>query len=192
MRTTDSDIIIRVKNLKKYYPVKRGLLYRTADWIKAVDDVTLSITRGRTLGLVGESGCGKTTLGRTIIRLLKPESGEIYFKGEEISKTVQSRLRPLRQYMQIVFQDPFSSLDPRYPVGRSVSEGLSVFKRLKRREVMARLQNLFQTVGLPAESINRYPHEFSGGQRQRIGIARALAPDPEFIILDEPISSLDI
>jgi len=187
-----NSVLVKVDSLKKYYPVKRGLLYRVVGWIKAVDGVSLKIEKGKTLGLVGESGCGKTTLGRSILRLLKPDSGKVFFREREITGLSAGQMRRLREDMQIVFQDPFGSLDPRFTVSRIVGEGLRVFKPLSRREIEEKVRGLLETVGLPDNAINRYPHEFSGGQRQRIGIARAISLDPSFLVLDEPVSSLDV
>jgi oligopeptide/dipeptide ABC transporter ATP-binding protein len=185
-------ILLKINSLKKYYPVKRGLLYKIVGWIKAVDEVTLKVDRGKTLGLVGESGCGKTTLARTILRLIQPDGGKIFFKGKEITHLSQRQMRKMRQDMQIVFQDPFDSLDPRFTVGRILAEGLKIFRVLGAREMGGRIRELLQMVNLPIDAINRYPHEFSGGQRQRIGIARAISLNPSFLVLDEPVSSLDV
>jgi len=186
------DSVVSIKSLKKYFPIKRGLLSRTVGWVKACDGVSLEIKRGQTMGLVGESGCGKTTLGRSILRLLEPDSGEIFFEGQEITRLPQAQMRGLRQKMQIVFQDPFSSLNPRFTVSRIVSEGLLVFRTLSADQLKQRVVELLDLVGLSADVVNRYPHEFSGGQRQRIGIARAISLNPAFLVLDEPISSLDV
>lgn len=186
------DVLLKVNSLKKYFPVKRGLLYRIVGWIRAVDEVSLEIEKAKTLGLVGESGCGKTTLGRSILRLIEPDSGEIFFKGRQITHISTRLMRRLREDMQIVFQDPFGSLDPRFTVSRIVGEGLRIFKKSRGREVKERVRELLEVVGLPSDAINRYPHEFSGGQRQRIGIARAISLDSSFLVLDEPVSSLDV
>ncbi|UCB56648.1 MAG: ABC transporter ATP-binding protein [Candidatus Omnitrophota bacterium] len=186
------DVLLKVNSLKKYFPVKRGLLYRIVGWIRAVDGVSLEIEKAKTLGLVGESGCGKTTLGRSILRLIEPDSGEIFFKDKQITHISTRSMRRLREDMQIVFQDPFGSLDPRFTVSRIVGEGLRIFKKLRGREVKERIRELLEVVGLGGDAINRYPHEFSGGQRQRIGIARAISLDSSFLVLDEPVSSLDV
>lgn len=182
-----NEVLIEVKNLKKYFPVKMGLGKKA--YIKAVDDVSFFIKKGETLGLVGESGCGKSTTGRTIIRLYEPTSGQIIFKGEDITK---KDMLPYRKHMQMIFQDPYASLNPRMTVGDIIGEPLEIHNIAKGNEKKERVQELLRLVGLSSEHANRYPHEFSGGQRQRIGIARALAVEPEFIICDEPISALDV
>jgi peptide/nickel transport system ATP-binding protein len=185
--------LVELENLKVYFPIKSGLvLDRHVGDIKAVDDVTLEIKRGETLGLVGESGCGKSTIGRAILRLYKPTAGRITFDGEDITERGEGELRSMRRRMQIIFQDPFSSLNPRHSVGRIVGEPIRVHGLSGRRGVPARVRELLETVGLPADAAGRYPHEFSGGQRQRIGIARALAVNPDFIVADEPVSALDV
>jgi len=184
--------LLNVNGLKKYFPVRRGLLYKVAAWIKAVDGVSLEIEKGQTLGVVGESGCGKTTLGRLILRLLEADEGEIFFKGKEIGRISERRMRQLRQDMQVVFQDPFGSLDPRFTVSRIVGEGLRIFKGLNKRKLDEKVKESLEIVGLSGNAANRYPHEFSGGQRQRIGIARAISLEPAFLVLDEPVSSLDV
>jgi len=185
--------VLEVKNLKKHFPIKKGLLRRTAGYVYAVDGVTLAIRAGETLGLVGESGCGKSTVGRTILRLLEPTAGEIRINGTDITHLDKSALRPYRRQMQIIFQDPFSSLDPRMSAGDIVGEPLRVHgvgrNGKERRE---RVADIFRRVGLRAEHVDNYPHQFSGGQRQRIGIARALALEPSLIIGDEPVSALDV
>ena len=185
--------LVELDDLKVYFPIKSGLvLDRHVGDIKAVDGVSLSIERGETLGLVGESGCGKSTVGRAILRLYEPSDGRIIFDGQDITKLSESELRPLRRRMQMVFQDPYSSLNPRHSVGRMVSEPMRVHGLGGRRSTNARVRELLQTVGLPADAASRYPHEFSGGQRQRIGLARSLAMNPDFIVADEPVSALDV
>jgi oligopeptide/dipeptide ABC transporter ATP-binding protein len=184
--------LLRVIKLKKYFPVRRGLLQRVIGHIKAVDDVSLNLQRGETLGLVGESGCGKSTLGRTVLRLVEPSSGQIEFEGLDITRLPHRRLKALRKDMQMIFQDPIGSLDPRMTVADIVSEGLLVhgMRRHSDREETAR--EMLERVGLRREHADRFPHEFSGGQRQRIGIARALALSPKLIVADEPVSALDV
>lgn len=181
--------LVEVQNLKKYFQVKGGT-QKTGKYVRAVEDVTLTIHKGETLGLVGESGCGKTTLGRTIIRLYDPTSGTIRYQGKDITR---ANMLPYRRKMQIIFQDPAASLDPRMTVGEIVGEALDIHKLTASKEERgARIAELLSQVGLNSEQANRYPHEFSGGQQQRIGIARALAVQPEFIVCDEPISALDV
>lgn len=183
----NNDNLIEVKNLKKYFSVKSG--FNTA-CVKAVDDVSLFIKKGETLGLVGESGCGKTTFGRTLLRLYEPTSGQILYNGQDITKI---DMHPLRRKMQIIFQDPYASLNPRMTVGDIIGEPLDIHKMYTtRKERQEKIYSLLETVGLNREHANRFPHEFSGGQRQRIGIARALAVEPEFIVCDEPVSALDV
>jgi oligopeptide/dipeptide ABC transporter ATP-binding protein len=177
----------------KYFPVKSGLFSRTNKFVHAVDGVTLKVRRGETMGLVGESGCGKSTLGRLFLRLIEPTFGRIIYDGEDITPISQANLRPLRRRMQIIFQDPYSSLNPRMTVREIVGEAIRIHKLAKtRKDEEARVAELLEKVGMRAEAMNRYPHEFSGGQRQRIGIARALAVQPDFIVCDEPISALDV
>jgi peptide/nickel transport system ATP-binding protein len=185
--------LVTLENLRVWFPIKSGLvLDRHVGDIRAVDDVSLEIKRGETLGLVGESGCGKSTVGRTILRLYRPTSGRIVFDGRDISKLREGELRPLRRRMQMVFQDPFASLNPRHSVGRIVGEPLRTHGLATKREAATRVRELLRIVGLPTDSAGRYPHEFSGGQRQRIGLARALAVNPEFVVADEPVSALDV
>ena len=185
--------ILEVKHLKKYFPLKKGKFKDGDPCVKAVDDITFDLYEGETLGLVGESGCGKSTLGRTIIRLYEPTSGEVIFEGEDIAKKSRKEMRKLREEMQFIFQDPYSSLNPRMTVFNIIAEPLIAHGKFKRGpELDAYVKNLMDRCGLPSYYCYRYPHQFSGGQRQRIGIARSLALDPSFIICDEPVSALDV
>ena len=184
--------LVEVKDLKKFFPVRASFLSRTKTFVQAVAGVNLTIRSGETLGLVGESGCGKSTLGRLILRLEEPTEGHIFFEGEDITQYDSGRLRQLRRQMQIIFQDPYSSLNPRKTIGSIIEEPLIIHKIGTRKERQEKVLNLIQVVGLRPEHINRYPHEFSGGQRQRIGIARAQALNPKLIIADEPVSALDV
>jgi len=184
--------LLEIRNLKKHFPVGEGFFSRGKGAVKAVDGVNLSINEGETLGLVGESGCGKSTLGRTILRLIEPTSGEINFLGKNLLALSQRELRNTRREMQIIFQDPYASLNPRMRVGDIVGEGLEIHKLAKGKAKRERVMELLHQVGLRIDHYDRYPHEFSGGQRQRIGIARALAVNPKFIVCDEPVSSLDV
>ncbi|MCB0104285.1 MAG: ABC transporter ATP-binding protein [Caldilineaceae bacterium] len=184
--------ILSVQNLKTYFPIRTGVLQRVVAHVKAVDDVSFSIREGETFGLVGESGCGKTTVSRTILRLQEATDGAVFFDGEDVFAKRGSDLKALRRHMQIVFQDPYSSLDPRMPVGDIIAEGLQIHGVSSRRERLETVQAMLEKVGLNPYHAHRYPHEFSGGQRQRIGIARALALEPRFIICDEPVSALDV
>jgi oligopeptide transport system ATP-binding protein len=184
--------LLEVENLKKHFPVRRGILSRTAGQIKAVDGVSFSLKRGETLGLVGESGCGKTTVGRCLLRLIEPSAGTIAFNGQNLLALNRSELIALRASLQIIFQDPFSSLNPRMRVGDIIAEPIRNHLKASRAEIRSRVLYLLERVGLHPEHMNRYPHEFSGGQRQRIGIARALALNPLVIVCDEPVSALDV
>ncbi|MDP7421205.1 MAG: ATP-binding cassette domain-containing protein [bacterium] len=184
--------LLEVRNLKKYFPITAGLFSRVVGYVKAVDDVSLTVGSGETVGMVGESGCGKTTFGRSILRLIEPTSGEIDFNGESVLDKRGEALRTLRRDMQIIFQDPYSSLNPRKTVLTIVGEALKVHGLCRGKERVERVADLLEKVGLAAEYMNRYPHEFSGGQRQRIGIARAIALNPSFIVCDEPVSALDV
>jgi len=185
--------LIRVRGLKKYFPITQGVfIQREIGAVKAVDDVSFDIFRGETLGLVGESGCGKTTTGRTIIQLYKPTDGQVLYEDIDLTQMTGKDLRALRKRMQMIFQDPYASLNPRWTVSRIIGEPLAVHKINSGLSKQERVEELLETVSLNANYMNRYPHEFSGGQRQRIGVARALASDPDFIICDEPISALDV
>ncbi len=184
--------ILQVQGLKKHFPIRRGFFQRISGWVKAVDGVDLEIEQGKTLGLVGESGCGKSTVARLILRLLDTDEGNIFYKKQNISSISEKEMKPIRKEMQIIFQDPYSSLNPRMTIGKSIEEGLRIKGVEKGKKRIERLQELFEMVGISPRSIDRYPHEFSGGQRQRIGIARALSVEPSLIICDEPISALDV
>jgi peptide/nickel transport system ATP-binding protein len=185
--------LVDVRNLKMYFPVTKGLMRRKIADVKAVDNISFSIKKGETFGLVGESGCGKTTTGRCLLRIYRPTDGQIIFEGKDIFKLSPGKVKPLCRKIQLIFQDPYGSLDPRQSAGSIVGEPLKVYNICKtNNEYKTRVQQLFTTVGLDPEMIDRYPHEFSGGQRQRIGIARALSCEPSFIVCDEPISALDV
>ena len=184
--------LLEIRNLKKHFPVGDGMFSRNKAVVKAVDGVNLTVNEGETLGLVGESGCGKSTLGRALLRLIEPTSGEVIFHGKNLLALSQRELRDMRREMQIIFQDPYASLNPRMRVGDIVGEGLEIHKLAKGRAKRDRVMELLHQVGLREDHFDRYPHEFSGGQRQRIGIARALAVSPKFIVCDEPVSSLDV
>jgi peptide/nickel transport system ATP-binding protein/oligopeptide transport system ATP-binding protein len=188
----DRRVLLEVKNLVKYFPVRSGLLQRVTAWVKAVDDISFHIYEGETLGLVGESGCGKTTVGRTLLRLLPATSGSVTFNDNDIFALNANELKKLRRDIQIIFQDPYSSLDPRMPVGESIAEGLRIHTDKSAQERYDIVVEMLSRVGLRADHARRYPHEFSGGQRQRIGIARALSLRPKFIVCDEPVSALDV
>ncbi|MGD8563105.1 MAG: dipeptide ABC transporter ATP-binding protein [Desulfarculaceae bacterium] len=184
--------LIEVKNLKKYFPVKKGILSRVVGQVKAVDDVSFFIAPGETLGLVGESGCGKTTVGRSLLRLTEPDEGQILFEGKDLRSLSNEQMRNVRARLQIMFQDPFSSLNPRLTVGKIVAEPLENHTNFSRSQIREQVASLLEKVGLQPDHIQRYPHEFSGGQRQRIGVARALALNPKLLICDEPVSALDV
>ncbi|MGE5130561.1 MAG: ABC transporter ATP-binding protein [Sphingomonadaceae bacterium] len=192
VRPTRGEVILRARNLVKHFPITQGLLHRTVGKVHAVDGVTLDVASGETLGVVGESGCGKTTLGRALIRLIEPTRGSIEFKGRDITRFSHGQMRSVRRSMQIVFQNPFASLDPRMTVLNVIAEPLRVHGLYDRAGGPKRVAELMETVGLSPAHARRYPHEFSGGQRQRIGIARALALNPDLLVLDEPVSALDV
>ncbi len=183
--------VIRVENLKKSFPVK-GSIFEKMKYVHAVNDISFSINEGETLGIVGESGCGKSSLGRTILKIHEPDGGKIYFKGTDITDLNMRQMHPYRQKMQMIFQDPYASLNPRFTVGEMIEEPMKNYNMYTKSERIDRVQELMETVGLKPDHIQRYPHEFSGGQRQRIGIARTLALNPEFIVCDEPFSALDV
>jgi oligopeptide transport system ATP-binding protein len=190
---TPSEDLLRVRDLRKHFAVKGGIFSRTVDQVHAVDGVSFDIGKGETLGLVGESGCGKSTTGRCILRLIEPSAGEIWFKGADVRRMGGDDLRALRRDMQIIFQDPYASLNPRLKVGAIVGEALTIHKLASTPKAMEdRVVQLLETVGLQPDHMHRFPHEFSGGQRQRIGIARALAVEPKLIVCDEPVSALDV
>ncbi len=187
-----SEVLIEAIDLKKYFPIRRGVLRRTTGYIRAVDGVSFRIGKGETLGVVGETGSGKTTLGRLLLRLLPADQGKVFFAGSDLFQLGRRELKETRRGMQIIFQDPYGSLNPRMRVGEIVAEGLNNFHVGTKREIATRVSELLEIVGLPADSVRMYPHEFSGGQRQRIGIARAIALNPAFVLCDEPVSSLDV
>ncbi len=192
MQNQDNSNLLAVKDLTKYFPVRSGVLQRVSAWVKAVDKVSFFVRQGETLGMVGESGCGKTTVGRSILRLIEPTSGEVSFNGQNVLKMNARELKSLRRDMQIIFQDPYASLNPRMPIGESVMEGLNIHSIGSPKERWEIVIDMLKKVGLEEYHARRYPHEFSGGQRQRIGIARALALQPKFIVCDEPVSALDV
>src|SRR5512143_4147490 len=187
-----NEYLVRVENLKKYFPVRAGVMQRVVANVQAVDDVSFAIKKGETLGMVGESGCGKTTVGRTMLRLIEPTDGAVFYGNKDIFKLKDHELKDLRRDMQIIFQDPYASLDPRVPIGESVMEGLHIHHIGTPKERVDIMLETLKKVGLEDYHARRFPHEFSGGQRQRIGIARALATRPKFIVCDEPVSALDV
>ncbi|MCQ6266322.1 dipeptide ABC transporter ATP-binding protein [Fictibacillus sp. WQ 8-8] len=184
--------LLQVKNLKKYFPINKGLFSKTVGAVKAVDGISFSILEGETFGLVGESGCGKSTTGRMILRLIEPTDGQVIYKGKYIQDLLKDSMKKLRREIQIIFQDPYSSLDPRFTIADTIGEVLEIHNMYTRKERTDRILHLLEAVGLGPQHINRYPHEFSGGQRQRIGIARALALNPSLLVCDEPVSALDV
>ncbi len=192
MENEPHEVLMEVRDLTKYFPITGGLFSRVVGHVKAVDGVSFDLRRGETLGLVGESGCGKTTTGRAVLRLIEPTSGTIKFEGKDITHVNKQQMRALRRQMQIIFQDPFGSLNPRMSVGQIIEEPLVIHHMGSRKEREARVRELLDVVGLASYHLRRYPHEFSGGQRQRIGIARALALNPKLIVADEPVSALDV
>ncbi len=194
MPSTGTEVLLSVKGLKKHFPITSGIIVqRQVGAVKAVDDVSFDVYKGETLGLVGESGCGKSTTGRTVLQLYKPTAGSVVFEGKELTTLPGEELRKMRRRMQMIFQDPFASLNPRMSVGRIVAEPIRIHKMIdNRKEEQEYVEHLLERVGLNPHYVNRYPHEFSGGQRQRIGVARALALKPTFIVADEPISALDV
>lgn len=188
----NGEVLLRVENLKKYFPLRAGVFKKVVGWVKAVDGVSFEVFSGETLGIVGESGCGKSTLGMTILRLLEPTEGRIVFAGQDITKLPSSKLRPIRKDMQMIFQDPFSSLNPRMTVQAILEEGLKVHRVVPRSRMQEEVEMLLERVGLSRDYVRRFPHEFSGGQRQRINIARAIALRPRLVVADEALSSLDV
>ncbi|UQW97878.1 dipeptide ABC transporter ATP-binding protein [Rummeliibacillus sp. G93] len=187
-----TELLLEVKNLKKHFPVNKGLFGQKKSFVRAVDGVSLTIEKGETLGLVGESGCGKSTIGRMITRLLAPTEGEILFDGRDLSKLNDKQIREARKELQMIFQDPYASLNPRMTIGETIAEPLIVHNMMNKKDRIKKVHELLECVGLTSYHANRYPHEFSGGQRQRIGIARALAVNPKLIVADEPVSALDV
>ncbi|PEC48487.1 peptide ABC transporter ATP-binding protein [Bacillus sp. AFS077874] len=192
LQLVDKKILLNVDHLKQYFPIKGGILGRTVDHVKAVDDISFHIYEGETLSIVGESGCGKSTTGRAILRLDEPTSGSIHFKEKDLLSLGKKEMRKIRKDLQVIFQDPFASLNPRQTIGQILGEALAIQNVVPKEERKARIEELLGHVGLRPEAMERYPHEFSGGQRQRVGIARALAVDPKLIICDEAVSALDV
>uniref|UniRef100_A0A7V3YGG9 ATP-binding cassette domain-containing protein n=1 Tax=Candidatus Caldatribacterium californiense TaxID=1454726 RepID=A0A7V3YGG9_9BACT len=188
----NGEVLLRVENLKKYFPLRAGVFKKVVGWIRAVDGVSFEVFSGETLGIVGESGCGKSTLGMTILRLLEPTEGRIFFAGQDITRLPPAKLRPIRKDMQMIFQDPFSSLNPRMTIQAILEEGLRVHRVVPRDAMQKEVEMLLERVGLSRDYVRRFPHEFSGGQRQRISIARAIALRPRLVIADEALSSLDV
>ena len=189
---TGKSVLLSVSGLKKYFPVQRGFFQRTVGWVKAVDGVDFEIEKGKTFGLVGESGCGKSTIGSLTLRLLDPDDGRLFYKGQDIGAFTQKAMQPLRREMQIIFQDPYGSLNARMTIGQSIEEGLRAIRMKSAKEREERVAQLLEMVGINPAASDRYPHEFSGGQRQRVGIARALSVGPTLIVCDEPVSALDV
>lgn len=192
LNTQSPDHLVKIDQLKKYFPIRKGILQRVVGNVQAVDNVSLNICRGETLGLVGESGCGKSTLGRTLVGLYEPTQGTIQFNHEDITQLLGKRSKQVKKQMQMIFQDPFASMNPRMRIATIIGEPLTVHEKLTKEEKYARVEELVVQVGLKPDCLDRFPHEFSGGQRQRIAIARSLALNPEFIVCDEPVSSLDV
>ncbi len=190
--STQAKPLIQIQGLSKHFPIHKGFFNRKVGDVQAVTDVDLTIYEGETLGLVGESGCGKSTLGRCILQLIRPTAGSVLFEGEDLTQLSNAQLRPLRQKMQLIFQNPYSSLNPRMTIGEILKEPLEIHKLYMGKALRQRIDELLDMVGLPKDAFDRYPHEFSGGQRQRVGIARALALNPKFIVADEPVSALDV
>ena len=192
INTNGKKNLIEVRELVKYFPVRGGLLQKIVAWVQAVDNISFNIREGETVGLVGESGCGKTTVGRTMLRLIEPTNGSVWFNGVDVAQLKGRDLKAMRRHMQIIYQDPYASLDPRMPIGESIAEGLKIHNIGTPRERFETTIEMLRKVGMEDYHARRYPHEFSGGQRQRIGIARALALRPKFIVADEPVSALDV
>ena len=191
-KNKNNSIILRLEGLKKYFPIRRGFLHKIHGWEKAVDGVSFEIEQGKTMGLVGESGCGKTTVARLILKLLQSDAGKIIFQGHDISQFSEKEMKPYRKEIQIIFQDPFGSLNPRMTIGQTIEDGIRILGNKHATNRKQRLETLLKMVGMSPDSADRYPHEFSGGQRQRIGVARALSVEPSLIVCDEPVSALDV